>query len=128
MQTEFKDRLRQAMEAKNMIAADLRRKTGIGKSAMSYYLSGRSEPRADRLYLLAKALDVSEAWLLGYDVSAERTQTQKNNDAIANIVVKLRTDNEFLDVVDALQTDPNFYSAVLSIRALAAKTDDAANK
>lgn len=127
MKEEFKVRLKKAMDAHNMKAVDLCEKTGIPKGAVSYYLSGKSVPKADRLYLICKALDVSEAWLLGYDVAMARTQAQKNNDAIANIVVKLRTDSEFLDVVDALQTDPNFYSAVLSIRALAAKTNDAAN-
>lgn len=128
MKEEFQVRLKKVMDAHNMKAVDLCEKTGIPKGQVSYYLNGKSVPKADRLYVLAKALDVSEAWLMGYDVPMARTQEQKNNDTIASIVVKLRTDNEFLDVVDALQTDPNFYSAVLSIRALAAQTNDAANK
>ena len=128
MKEEFTVRLKKAMDAKNMKAVDLCERTGIPKGAVSYYLNGRSVPKADRLYLISKALDVSEAWLLGYDVGMARTQAQKNNDTIASIVVKLRADSEFLDVVDALQTDPNFYSAVLSIRALAAKTNNATNK
>ena len=72
MKDAFKDRLRQAMKLSGLKAADVCKKTGIPKSAMSYYLSGRSEPKADRLYLLCQALDVSEAWMLGYDVEMER--------------------------------------------------------
>jgi len=123
MKEEFKVRLKKALDARNMKAVDLVEKTGIPKGAVSYYLNGRSVPKADRLYLICMALDVSEAWLLGYDVDMARTQVQKNNDAIANIVVKLKTDNEFFDVVDALRTDPEFMAAVLSIRNLATKND-----
>ena len=128
MKEEFKVRLKKAMNARNLKAVDLVERTGIPKGAISYYLSGRSTPKSDRLYLIAKTLDVSEAWLLGYDVPTARTKEQKNNDTIASIVVKLRTDDEFFDVVNALQTDPNFYSAVLSIHALTAKDDDVTNK
>ena len=92
----LKDRLQMALDMRNMKAADLCQKTGIPKGAVSYYLSGKSEPKADRLYIICKALDVAEAWMLGYDVPIEKTPKQKNNDAIADIVVKLRTDEDFL--------------------------------
>ena len=121
MKTEFKSRLRQAMEARNLKAVDICNKTGIAKSAMSYYLSGRSEPKADRLYLLSKVLDVSEAWLLGYDVEMDRTQAQKNNDTIAGIVAKLRTNTEYVDLVDDLLNNAELLSTVQSIRSLANK-------
>lgn len=125
MKEAFKDRLRKAMAASGMKAADVCNKTGIPKSAMSYYLSGRSEPKADRLYLLCKALDVSEAWMLGYDVEMTKTQTQKNNDIIADIVVKMRTDNNFLSIVDALVKDKEFLAAVESMHSFAVKAKDA---
>ena len=99
---DFKVRLKQAMDAKDMKAVDLCNKTGIPKGAISYYLNGRSEPKADRLFIIAKVLDVSEAWLLGYDVQMERTSVQKNNDTIAGIVVRMRTDEAFFAAVQAL--------------------------
>lgn len=95
-------RLRDALHLKNMRASDLCQKTGIPKGAISYYLSGKSEPKADRLYIICKALDVSEAWMLGYDVPMERQPEQKNNDAIADIIVRLRTDAKFFKTVSAL--------------------------
>lgn len=100
----LKDRLQMALDMRNMKAADLCQKTGIPKGAISYYLSGKSEPKADRLYIICKALDVAEAWLLGYDVAIEKTAKQKNNDAIADIVVKLRTDEKFLQAVKKIYT------------------------
>ena len=110
---DFKVRLKQAMDARDMKAVDLCNKTGIPKGAISYYLNGRSEPKADRLYIIAKALDVSEAWLLGYDVQMERTSAQKNNDTIAGIVVKMRTDSSFFAAVQALyNVDPEKLNTV----------------
>ena len=54
------------------------------------------------VFALAKALDVSEMWLWGYDCPMERPIEQKNNDAISDIIVKMRKDNEFLSVVKTL--------------------------
>lgn len=39
---------------------------------MSQYVSGRTEPGQDKLTILGLALNVSEAWLMGYDVPMER--------------------------------------------------------
>ena len=90
------ERLREAMNTMGKKQVDLVREAGIDKGSISNYLSGRYEPKQEAIYKLAKALDVSEMWLWGYDVSPERPQEQKNNDAIADIVVRLRTDEKFL--------------------------------
>ena len=69
---ELKDRLRDALNLKRMKPGELADVTDIPKSMVSYYLSGKSVPRADRIYEIAKVLDVSEAWLMGFDVPMER--------------------------------------------------------
>lgn len=93
------DRLREAMNIRNKKQVDLERETGINRSAISRYLSGEYEPKNKPIYELAKALDVSEQWLMGYDVPMDRPKAQKNNDAISDIVLKLRSDEEFLSIV-----------------------------
>lgn len=65
-------RLRTALSVRGLRQSELCRKTGIPKSALSQYLSGAFEPKQDRIALLAHALDVSEAWLMGFDVPMER--------------------------------------------------------
>lgn len=60
------------MKARGVRAAELCRRTGISKSTMSAYINGRNAPNANRLHLIAVALDVQEAWLLGYNVPMER--------------------------------------------------------
>ena len=96
------ERIRIAMEAAGKRQADLVRETGIDKGALSHYLKGKYEPKQDVVYKLAKALNVSEMWLWGYDCERERTIEQKNNDILSDIIVRLRTDEVFLSVVKSL--------------------------
>lgn len=98
----FQERLRVAIEDNNIRPIDLANMTGIPKSMISNYLSGRYVPKSDRLYTLACALGVNEAWLLGYDVPKGRTEDQKKNDDLVKVVAKLRNDPAFFDFVRQL--------------------------
>ena len=69
-------RIKEAMHLRNKTQAELCEITGIPKSAMSQYVSGKFVPKQTRIYLLAKALNVNEAWLMGYDVPMERDSQQ----------------------------------------------------
>ena len=44
----------------------------IKKPTLSAYLKGSYEAKQDNVYTLAKILNVSEAWLMGYDVPMEK--------------------------------------------------------
>lgn len=68
----FTNRLNEAMRIRNIKATELSEKTGIAKSSLSEYINGKYEAKQDGVYLLAKALDVSEPWLMGLDVPMER--------------------------------------------------------
>lgn len=48
----------------------------LGKNDLSQYVNGKVEPGQEKLYVLAEALKVSEAWLMGYDVPMS---DEKNN-------------------------------------------------
>lgn len=71
---EFKDRLKEAMTHIGISQTALVQATNIPKSAISQYLSGAFVPKKDRLSTLALALNVQEAWLMGYDVPRRRSQ------------------------------------------------------
>lgn len=43
----------------------------LQKSDLSQYVSGKTEPGQDKLTILGLALGVSEAWLMGYDISID---------------------------------------------------------
>ena len=98
----FRNRLKLALDRKGWKPVDLVERTGVPKGAVSYYMAGKSQPKADRLYIIAQALDVNEAWLLGYDVDMARTDDQKKNDQLAQLVGKLRNDVDFFEAVTAL--------------------------
>lgn len=46
----------------------------LGRNDLSQYVSGRVEPKQDKLTVLALALNVSEAWLMGFDVPLEENK------------------------------------------------------
>lgn len=100
---ELKTRLQTAMDMNNKKSVDLVNDLGIPKSAMSQYLSGKSKDMdSRRLYKICSYLNVSEAWMMGFDVPMERAVEQKNNDIMADIIVRMRTDADFLSVVEML--------------------------
>lgn len=61
----------------------------LGKSALSQYVSGKSIPDQDKLVLLAKTLDVSEAWLMGYDTNEQLTEPNKPSIDLSNLREKV---------------------------------------
>ena len=78
---ETSDRLKQLMAERNWKQVDIinnskkfQEKLGVqlGKSALSQYVNGVQAPDQNKLALLALTFDVSEAWLMGYDVPRER--------------------------------------------------------
>ena len=100
---EMKDRLREAMILRNKKAVDLSSNLGIPKSAISQYLSGRSKDMdSPRLYKICVYLDVSEAWMMGFDVPMERPAEQKKSDIKIDIASRIYNDNDFLSVVELL--------------------------
>ena len=96
------ERLREALDRLNMKQVELSRLTDIDKGTISNYLSGKYEPKANGISKMAKALNVTEMWLWGYDVPMERNDTQKKNDQLVELITLLRRDNEFLDMVQML--------------------------
>lgn len=68
-------RIEKAMIIRKIKQAELCKLADIPKSSLSLYLRGAYEPKQDRVYGMAKALNVSEVWLMGYDVPMERNET-----------------------------------------------------
>ena len=72
------ERLREIMQNRNLRQIDIvnlcepyarKYRTKIGRNDISQYVAGKVEPGQTKLFILAKALDVSEAWLMGYNVA-----------------------------------------------------------
>ena len=61
------NRIKQAMNDKGISQNDIVKHTGINKGSLSCYISGRYLPKQNTIYKLAKYLDVSPYWLMGYE-------------------------------------------------------------
>lgn len=81
-------RLRQLMSETGLRQVDILEKSKpfqkqlgvkMGRSALSQYVTGKSKPDDKKLYLLSKTLNVSEAWLMGYDVEKKRVPDNERN-------------------------------------------------
>ena len=82
MKATTSERLKQLLSERNLKQVDiLRMAERVGtqygvkltKSDLSQYVSGKVEPKQDKLTILGEALDVNEAWLMGYDVPRSRS-------------------------------------------------------
>ncbi|MGE9927530.1 helix-turn-helix domain-containing protein [Megasphaera elsdenii] len=82
-------RIKQMMQIRNITQADLARITGIRASSISDYLSGKYQPKQDKIALIADALSVNPGWLMGYDepkkpVSSSIVEKKGNWDLLAH--------------------------------------------
>lgn len=63
----FQARLKKKMEVNQMSPSELSKITGITKASISQYLNGVYEAKQNNLYLLAKALNCTPAYLMGWE-------------------------------------------------------------
>ena len=87
------------MHIKNINQVDLCQRTGIPKSSMSMYLSGERSPRQNRLSQIAEKFNISEAWLMGYDVPMERT------DSLSDETLSQKDKRDILDIISSTKAE-----------------------
>ncbi|HGO3489432.1 TPA: helix-turn-helix domain-containing protein [Staphylococcus aureus] len=116
MKESFSSRLKKAMSDKQMKQIDIINKSKllsdngakITKTDLSQYVNGKTSPGQKKLYVLSKVLNVSEAWLLGYDVSSERPTDEErhlnqNEQIIAAHIKDDVTDEEMKEIVNFIE-------------------------
>lgn len=81
----FQNRLYKAMTIKNMKQVNLVEKTGLDKTLINKYLSGKANAKQDKLTILADALNVNEIWLMGYEVPMDRNLNSLNITPISKL-------------------------------------------
>lgn len=102
----FQNRLKKAMEYRNIKQVDLVEKTKLDKTLINKYLSGVAKAKQKKLAILAKALEVDEVWLMGYDTSMENSTNTKleNNVVPINIFDGVVSDFNFLHLKNIIGT------------------------
>lgn len=92
MSIQFINRLKNIMKERKITQTELAKRTGIRQSSISDWLNDRYEPKQDKVYIIAKALNVSPAWLLGYDEpSTNQTEGYYVDPETAEFAEYLRT-------------------------------------
>ena len=116
MKTTTSERLKQIMNERNLKQVDILnmslpycQKFGVkmNKSDISQYVSGKVEPSQEKLVVLGMALNVTEAWLMGLDVSPERKDNSRQADKDFDLLYKFsmldsRDKQTVLDMIDSM--------------------------
>lgn len=74
----FQHRLKIALDDAKISQSELGRRTGINRQLISDYLKGKYEAKQDKLYELAKVLNVDEGWLMGVSDKKERRHPEED--------------------------------------------------
>jgi transcriptional regulator with XRE-family HTH domain len=102
MKENTSTRLKAIMSEQNLKQVDIIKKcepycikydTKLTKNYLSQYVSGKVDPGQRTLSILGMALNVNEAWLMGYDVPRDRNLIPQSYDspvlnAVYNFVIK----------------------------------------
>jgi len=80
-----------------MTQEELAKKMGYkSKSTINKIENGTNDIPQSKVVKFAEALETTPAYLMGWE------KVQKNNDTIVGIIARLRTDEDFLSLVDKL--------------------------
>ena len=98
MKETTSDRLKKIMSERRLKQVDIlnmslpfcqRFNVKMNKSDISQYVSGKVEPSQEKLVVLGMALNVSEAWLMGLDVSPVRKDNQQEANEDIDLLWKI---------------------------------------
>ena len=95
---EAKNRIEEALNLREMKQIELAEKSGVSKTSINHWVKQRYQPKQTPLLKMARALDVSEMWLAGYDVPMERPVEQKNADELALLIHQLRKNEDLKEL------------------------------
>lgn len=97
---KFPERLTEALEKKNISPAELARRIGVNDGTISNYKKGRYAPKDKRVEDIAKALNISIAWLMGADVqmgvfseTKEPAEADPRIEMIYNLIKNMSDEN-----------------------------------
>ncbi len=86
----FGDRITAARIARGMTPQQLSRRMGIKPQTLSNWEEDRSEPRANKLQMLAGLLNVSIIWLMSGDGEGPEVDDMAPSAAIDDLLLELR--------------------------------------
>lgn len=93
------NKLKQRRKELKMTMLEVSKKVNVSEATISRWESGDiANMKRDKIALLAKALQVTPAYIMGWEEEA----SQKKNDAITDIILKMRRNEDLLEAIKDL--------------------------
>lgn len=107
--------LRYYVEKSGKTQKEISEVVGVASSTFNDWMKAKKYPRIDKIEILADYFGILKS-----DLIEERTQedlkAKENNDAMADIVIRMRTDSEFFDVMKSIsKLDSKKLSSLLAL-------------
>lgn len=97
----FATNLKRYMALKEKSRNDLAKDLGISYYTVTDWVNGKKYPRMDKVEKLANYFGILKSDLIE-EKSVDRLEMQKNNDVLSDIIIELRTDKDFMSIVEAV--------------------------
>lgn len=93
----FASNLKKYMEINNKSRRDVCDALGFSYYTFSDWVNGKKYPRMDKVEMLANYFGCLKS-----DLIEDKTEMKKSNEAIVDIIARLRTDPDFLSLVESM--------------------------
>jgi transcriptional regulator with XRE-family HTH domain len=97
----FAKNLNYFIERSGKSKKDIAAIVGVAPSTFNEWTKGKKYPRIDKIEILANHFGILKSDLIEVKTEEHRQMQQKNS-TLADLTVRMRTDNEFLSVVEGL--------------------------
>ena len=95
----FAHNLKRIMALKDKNRRDIYETLGISYFTVSDWVNGKKMPRMDKVEILANYFGIQKSDLIEEPMTEEK---EKDNDVLANIIVRMRSDKNFFNLVNSL--------------------------
>lgn len=104
------NRLAELLRYYGITAAELAERTGIPKSSISMWLSGKRTMRQDKIGIISDCFGVDPGWLMGYDVPMKRKKEDTSTDGVQkNVQAEVYyLDDEAREMAEFLMKNPEY--------------------
>lgn len=97
----FANNLKRYMALRGKSRKDISEALGISYYTVTDWVKGKKYPRMDKVEMLAQYFGILKSDLIE-EKTADHKEMQKKADTITDVVLKMKTDSDFLSLVESL--------------------------
>ena len=102
----FAENLKRYMDSRGITQKELAEIVGVSATSVNEWIKAKKYPRIDKIEIMANYFHILKSDLIEdkKDQRADREKMQKKNDTMTDIVLRMRTDSDFLYIVESLHS------------------------